>query len=72
MPGSRGCRKSGYQVATAPWNKEYHIEELGKLYPLEYLDRKVSIMNEFQDIKLSAEETILIKAIILTFPGLLF
>ncbi|XP_060587053.1 uncharacterized protein LOC132742616 isoform X1 [Ruditapes philippinarum] len=68
MPGSRGCRKSGYQVATAPWNKEYHIDELGKLYPLEYLDRKVSIMNEFQDIKLSAEETILIKAIILTFP----
>ena len=70
LPGNMSCRKSGYYVATVPWDKEYHIEELGKLYPLEFLDQKVTIMNEFQDIKLSAEESILIKSIVLTFPGL--
>lgn len=64
------CVKSSLKVATLPWNKEYHFDEISKIFPENYCISKIKNLQNVIQLGLSFEETVVLKAVVLTFPGL--
>lgn len=71
MPKLGGCLRTGTRVATTPWNKDYHLEELTKIYPLTHLEAKMNFITEVYRLHLTDEECAILKGIVITYPGLL-
>lgn len=63
------CVQSSLNIATLPWNKEYHMEEINKIFPEEYCSIKIGQVADVLALNLTFQETILLKSIVITFPG---
>ncbi|KAH3709072.1 uncharacterized protein LOC127857763 [Dreissena polymorpha] len=62
------CIVSSFNVATVPWDKEYHLEELQKVMPENFVQEKVRMANMVCDLGLTVEETVVVRACIITYP----
>ncbi|XP_053382745.1 uncharacterized protein LOC123539582 isoform X3 [Mercenaria mercenaria] len=62
------CVKSSLKVATLPWNKEYHFDEISKIFPRNYCTAQIQNLQQVLQLGLSFEETVVLKALIITFP----
>ena len=63
------CQATAYQVATMPWNKEYHFEELKKVAPLKLFDMKAEVYEKVFEIGMTVDESIIVKAMAITYPS---
>ena len=57
------------QVATTPWGKTVHFNDVGKILPREVLKARYSNFVLLQSLDLSIEEEAILRGIVITFTG---
>ncbi|KAL4218384.1 hypothetical protein ACF0H5_023121 [Mactra antiquata] len=69
VPASGAClKRSNQDIETTPWLKEYHVEEITKIYPADLITNKKQVCMEIHLMTLSREEILVLQAIVVTFP----
>ncbi|XP_052763798.1 nuclear hormone receptor HR96-like [Mya arenaria] len=66
--GGQKCILSSLNVATLPWDKEYHVEEIMKVLPPNYCKQKMEAASRVNALQLTVEETCVARALVITYP----
>lgn len=60
---------SDLQVGISPTGQCYHVQEIARVWEIDFVSEVFAMSKRFQNLKLSVEETSLLKAIVITFSG---